>query len=45
MTFKLGFTFEPLQILNHTNIEYNISNHQNFKRRGYKITCKPMDFL
>ena len=31
--------------MNHNNIEYNISNHQNFKRRGYKITCKPMDFL
>ena len=39
------FIFEPLQIMNHNNIEYNISNHQNFKRRGYKITCKPMDFL
>ena len=23
----------------------NITNHQNFKRRGYKITCKPMDFF
>ena len=47
MTFKLklGFIFEPLQIMNHNNIEYNISNHQNLKRRGYKITCKPMDFL
>ena len=45
MTLKLGFIFEPLQIINHNNIEYNISNHQNFKRRGYKIKCKPMDFL
>ena len=45
MTFKLGFIFEPLQIMNHNNIENNISNHQNFKRRGYKIMCKPMDFL
>ena len=43
MTFQLGFIFEPLQIMNHNNIEYNISNHQ--KRRGYKITCKRMDFL
>ena len=45
MTFKLGFIFEPLQILNHSNIEYNISNHQNFKRHGYKIMCKPLDLL
>ena len=24
MTYKLGFVFEPLQIMNHNNIEYNI---------------------
>ena len=33
----MGFIFEPPQIINHNyNIEYNISNHQNFKRREYK---------
>ena len=42
MTFKLGFIFELLQIMNHNSIEYNISNHKNFKRHGYKITCKPI---